>query len=125
MKVTKPIDLKHNIFASLDCDCGADRTGPTAEAHAPSCAGSRISSIILGIEKNNGQEINLDEEPVILFRARDRLTAPMLMYYRGLCRRDGATNFQLDQMDELIQRFNRFALTHADKMKQPGSTMGK
>lgn len=64
-----------------------------------------------------------EEEPVILFRARDKLALPMLEYYRQLCKLDGCTDFQLASMDDMIRRFREFADT-SDTMKQPGITRG-
>jgi hypothetical protein len=66
-----------------------------------------------------------DEEPVILFRARDKLALPMLDFYLGLCQQEGATQYQLDSMTKMILRFRDFAGTHSDVMKQPGITLGK
>jgi hypothetical protein len=65
-----------------------------------------------------------DDEPVILFRGRDRLAAPMLRHYREQCVSDGATDYQIASMDEMISRFEQYAQTSAT-MKQPGITKGK
>lgn len=75
------------------------------------------------IKTGNGQPIP-DDEPVILFRGRDRLALPMLRHYRELCVQDGCTDFQLASMDDMIQRFERFA-ADSPTMKQPGCTLGK
>ena len=61
------------------------------------------------IKTGNGIPIDLDTEPVILFRGRDRLALPMLRYYRQLCVDDGCTDFQLASMDDMIRRFTDFA----------------
>ncbi len=76
------------------------------------------------IKTGNGAAIDLDKEPVILFRGRDRLALPMLHFYRGLCVRDGCTDFQLGSMDDMIRRFQEFA-DESPTMKQPGITRGK
>jgi hypothetical protein len=73
--------------------------------------------------KNNGQEIPLDE-PTILFRGRDKLALPMLHYYYNLCSLDNATQYQLETMKKMIQKFQKFA-DESPTMKQPGSTLGK
>lgn len=65
-----------------------------------------------------------ENEPVILFRARDKLALKMLGYYRELCRQDGVTVYQLVSMDDMIQRFADFA-AKSETMKQPGCTKGK
>ena len=61
-------------------------------------------------------------EPTILFRGRDKLAVPMLHYYLELCREDGATEYQLESMKKMIDRFQ----SHKDNniTKQPGITMG-
>lgn len=72
----------------------------------------------------NGQAIPLDEEPVILFRARDRLALPVLLAYREMCVADGCTGYQMQLIDERIAEFQRFTVEYADRMKQPGITRG-
>ena len=76
------------------------------------------------VKSSNGVPIDLDNEPVILFRGRDKLALPMLHYYRQLCKDDGCTDYQLESMDDMIRRFDEFALT-SNAMKQPGCTLGK
>lgn len=71
----------------------------------------------------NGEQIP-SEEPLILFRARDKLALPMLKHYRELCIANGCTPFQKDQMDTIIGRFTQWAETSSN-MKMPGSTLGK
>ena len=65
-----------------------------------------------------------DNEPVILFRGRDRLAVEMLHFYKYLCGKDGATDYQMKSMDSMIQRFTRFAMD-SPTMKQPGITKGE
>ena len=92
--IVRKIDLKHHI----------DETGEI-------------------IKTGNGVPIQHDE-PLILFRARDRLAVPMLNAYRKLCIDDGCNDFQLGQIDELIARFKAFAIENPAAMKQPGITRG-
>ena len=75
------------------------------------------------VKTGNGVPIDLDKEPVILFRGRDRLSLPMLLHYRELCVQDGCTDFQLESMDDMIRRFREFA-DQSPAMKQPGCTRG-
>ncbi len=75
------------------------------------------------VKTGNGQPIP-DTEPLMLFRGRDRLAIPMLLAYRQLCIEDGCNDFQLGQIDELIEKFRRFALDNPQTMKQPGVTRG-
>lgn len=73
------------------------------------------------IKTATGEEIP-DTEPVILFRARDRLALPMMLYYRDMCAMDGATDYQLESMDRMIDRFKKYA--DENPTKQPGITQG-
>lgn len=75
------------------------------------------------IKTGNGQPIP-EEEPLVLFRARDYLVVRLLEHYRKLCEVDGCNEFQLEGVDELIDRFSRFAVEHPERMKQPGITRG-
>lgn len=74
------------------------------------------------IKTLTGEEIP-DGEPVILYRGRDRLALPMLEFYRALCVDDGATEYQLESMDRMINKFRKFA--EENPTKQPGITEGK
>ena len=75
------------------------------------------------VKTGNGVPIP-DDEPVILFRARDTLALPMLRHYRELCVADHCTDFQLASLDDMIRRFEEFATT-SPTMKQPGVTRGR
>jgi hypothetical protein len=75
------------------------------------------------VKTGNGVPVP-DNEPLILFRARDRLAVPMLLYYRQLCADDGCNDFQLGQIDALLAGFKAFAVENPDTMKQPGVTRG-
>lgn len=73
------------------------------------------------IKTATGEEIP-ETEPVILYRGRDRLALPMLLFYRDLCVNDGATDYQLESMDRMIERFKKYA--EENPTKQPGVTRG-
>lgn len=75
------------------------------------------------VKTGNGVPIDLEKEPVILFRGRDKLALPMLDYYRSLCVADGCTDYQLQSMDDMIRRFREFC-EQSPTMKQPGCTRG-
>jgi hypothetical protein len=75
------------------------------------------------VKTGNGVPIP-DDEPVILFRGRDKLALPMLRHYRQLCVDDGCTGYQLRSMDDVIRKFEDFASMSAT-MKQPGCTLGR
>ncbi len=76
------------------------------------------------IKTGNGVPIP-ENEPTMLFRARDRLAVPMMLYYRRLCVDDSCNDFQLEQIDGLIAKFKAFAVENPQTMKQPGITRGK
>jgi hypothetical protein len=76
------------------------------------------------IKTTNGVPIP-DDEPLILFRARDRLAIPLLRIYRELCEMDGCTQCQIDACSMRIHDFQAFRDSHPEAIKQPGSTMGK
>ena len=65
-----------------------------------------------------------EDEPLILFRARDRHAARMLHYYRDLCSQDGCTEFQMRGITNRVDAFEAFRQEHPDRMKQPGITKG-
>ena len=92
--IKRQIDLKHHV----DENCDIVKTG-------------------------NGVVVPLDE-PLILFRGRDYLAVPLLMKYREMCERDGCNDFQLGQVQELIDKFADFARNNPGVMKQPGITRG-
>jgi hypothetical protein len=74
------------------------------------------------IVKTATGEVVPETEPLILFRARDRLALPMLEYYRKLCFQDGANDYQLESMDHMIAKFEKYA--EENPTKQPGITRG-
>ena len=75
------------------------------------------------VKTSNGEPIP-DDEPLMLFRARDHNALPMLQEYRKICVADGCNNFQLAAIDNRIAAFENFAMDHPDRMKQPGCTRG-
>lgn len=76
------------------------------------------------VKTGNGVPIP-EDEPLILFRAKDRLALPMLYAYREICAADRCTDFHMRGLNELITRFEEFRVAHPERMKQPGCTMGK
>jgi hypothetical protein len=75
------------------------------------------------IKSTNGQVVP-EEEPMILFRARDWLAVPLLEYYRKLCVADGCNDHQMGLVDQRIQEFKTFIQNYPERMKQPGITRG-
>lgn len=74
------------------------------------------------ILKQTTREVVPETEPTILFRGRDRLALPMLRFYRASCEDDGATEFQMQSIDRMIARFEKYA--EENPTKQPGITKG-
>jgi hypothetical protein len=73
---------------------------------------------------SNGQPIP-EDEPLILFRARDRHALDTLMHYRDLCELDECTEYHLQGIEDRIAAFQQFASEHPERMKQPGITLGQ
>jgi hypothetical protein len=76
------------------------------------------------IIKTSSGEVVPEDEPLILFRARDYLALTMLDYYRVLCIADGCTGYQLEKLDAVIADFQQYTVDHPEMMKQPGITKG-
>lgn len=76
------------------------------------------------VKTATGEEIPADE-PLFLIRAKDRLAVTALEDYLDLCRSDNCTTWQLKAMEFIIEDFRRFCDQHPERMKQPGSTMGR
>ena len=73
----------------------------------------------------NGQFVNRvsgepipDDEPVILFRARDGHALPLLYVYLDMVNDPHHKQAVQDRIDE----FTRFAADHPERMKEPGIT---
>lgn len=65
-----------------------------------------------------------EDEPTIIFRGRDRLAVHLLDYYRTLCEFGGATDYQLASIDDMIEKFKKFAEGQPKTMKMPSATRG-
>jgi hypothetical protein len=65
-----------------------------------------------------------EDEPMILFRARDLYALPMLVEYCKLCASNGCTEFHLKGIENRLDAFRKFREEHKDRMKQPGITRG-
>ena len=77
------------------------------------------------VKTSNGIPIDLDDEPVFLLRARDKLAVDALFGYWRFCKDANCTSYQMQVIEREIQRFQVYAHTHPKAMKQPGSTAGK
>ena len=66
-----------------------------------------------------------NDEPLLLFRARDNNAVPgAIVPYREKCRQTGCTDFHMDGIKNRLDAFNQFVVDHPERMKQPGITRG-
>jgi hypothetical protein len=61
-----------------------------------------------------------DDEPLILFRARDWHAVGMLIDYRARCEADCCTPEHMAGIANRLDAFRRFTEQHPARMKQPG-----
>lgn len=59
-----------------------------------------------------------DDEPVIIFRARDHHALAVLAYYQSLAGDDHHRRAIQDRIDE----FSAYQIAHPERMKEPGIT---
>lgn len=59
-----------------------------------------------------------DDEPVIIFRARDRKALDVLRYYRSICEDEHHRRAVTDRIDE----FEAYEREHPERLKEPGIT---
>lgn len=76
------------------------------------------------VKTTNGVAIP-EDEPVILFRARDHNALLVLRSYMDICKSDGCTPYHLEGIQRVIDLFEKFKEQHPERMKQPGCTLGK
>lgn len=84
-----------------------------------------------GIEIRNGEPVIVnivsgvaipDDEPLFLFRARDRLALKILLKYFLLAEQDGCDPSHITSLSRRIDSFRKFADDHPELMKQSGIT---
>jgi len=68
------------------------------------------------VNRQSGEAIP-DDEPVMIFRARDKNAAPMIAYYRKLC----SNQQHKEIVGERLHHFVDFIHEHPDRMKEPDS----
>lgn len=107
------IDDKHSIDFVTDFTWGKEE-GESAEP--------KITPFIV---KSTNDEPIPDDEPRMLWRARDDKFLRMLAYYRNLCMDEGATEYQLQSIDKNEAEFVEWQKANPHKMKKPGSTSGR
>lgn len=62
-----------------------------------------------------------DDEPVIVFRARDVRTRGVLAHYLKLCEQGGSPVRHLRLVAEQLARFTRWQEENPDRVKEPDS----
>lgn len=74
---------------------------------------------------DSGELVKMDgtpvptDEPLILFRAKDKLTPQLLENYKKLCQDAGSPPQQISSLDQLIQQFKDWQTANPDKVKIP------
>ena len=66
-----------------------------------------------------GDEIP-EDEPLLLFRARNKFALDILRIYKRMCIADGCALEHIEKIDNRIEAFQNFAIEHAERVKQPG-----
>jgi hypothetical protein len=61
------------------------------------------------------------DEPVIVFRARDRFVPAMLGYYMQLCQGGGAPERHVELVTGSIAEIEQWQLDHPDQVRTPTS----
>lgn len=62
-----------------------------------------------------------DDEPVIVFRARDLLAPKAIRHYAGLCRDEGSPDFHVDLCTATAREFEDWQDDHPDRVRVPDS----
>jgi hypothetical protein len=57
-----------------------------------------------------------EDEPVVLFRAQDKLLPSLLEHYLGLCEQAGSPARHLDGINELIDEVEEWQSIHSSKV---------
>lgn len=78
-----------------------------------------------GKYKTSGDLTKLDgtplpeDEPLILFRAHDKLLVDLLTYYAKLCKDAGSPDQQLTLLQKRIDEIKAWQSAHQDQLKVP------
>ncbi len=98
IEIGPAIHAKTCIFPQTECTCGA-----------------KPRPVI--VNTASGQ-ILPEDEPLILFRAKDKLLVPILGFYRNLCgMRSPAAH--VNGISREIAKCEQFAFAHPERMKDP------
>jgi hypothetical protein len=80
----------------------------------------------MGYDRKYGRDITKhgdipDDEPVIVFRARDKLTCPLLSAYYELCKKAGSPARHLELIEGTYTVFADWQEANTDKVRTPDS----
>lgn len=64
-------------------------------------------------------EVLPEDEPLIVFRAKDSTTRNLINHYRELCMEHGSPRAHIDRIDSTLRTFEQFAADFPDRMKTP------
>jgi hypothetical protein len=64
-----------------------------------------------------GDEISGDE-PLLLFRARNKFALDILRIYKRMCIEGGCPLEHIEKIDNWIEAFQNFAIEHAENMRR-------
>jgi hypothetical protein len=78
----------------------------------------------LAIVKMSNREAIPEDEPVHIFRARDKYALPALRGYLAISMGLGCNDYHERGVKAQIRRFVMWGLKNADKLKVPGLTRG-
>lgn len=62
-----------------------------------------------------------DDEPVIVFRARDKIVPAMLRFYMEMCEANGSPGRHIDLIQGTQRQITQWQLDHKDQVRQPDS----
>jgi len=62
-----------------------------------------------------------DDEPVIVFRARDKMVPAMISFYRSLCQDNGSPQRHLDLIQRCANNIIQWQADHPERTRQPDS----
>lgn len=62
-----------------------------------------------------------DDEPVIVFRARDKMVPAMLRFYMEMCEANGSPARHIDLVQGASRQIVQWQLDHKDQVRQPDS----
>jgi hypothetical protein len=60
-----------------------------------------------------------DDEPLMLFRGRDKLLPQLLERYEELCRNNGSPPGQLEKLHKQVNKITSWQSAHPDRLKIP------